>query len=161
MQEYLNDLYNSVKTFNSIAGNSDVSAKAFLNQQKLINEEVEEIAEGIRTGDVVAILDGAIDSLYVVMGTLHKLELMGCDIQGAIKQVCVDNSTKFPSDEETAVKTVMHYNKQNVNAKWEYNKEYQRYVIKDENGKVKKPYNFIPTDLSGYVPKELQEKGLL
>lgn len=161
MQEYLNDLYNSVKTFNNVAGNSDVSAKAFLNQQKLINEEVEEIAEGIRTGDVVAILDGAIDSLYVVMGTLHKLELIGCNIQGAIKQVCVDNSTKFLSTKEDAQKSVSFYNQKDVNVHWEHNEQYNLYVIKDENGKIRKPYNFIPTDLSGYVPKELQEKGLL
>lgn len=157
----LEQFYESVKTFNNLAGNNNVGKSGFIAQQKCLLEEVNEITEGIDTNDVVEILDGVVDVLYVALGHLTKLEALGCDVQGAIKQVCVDNLTKFPSDEETAVKTVMHYNNQNVNAKWEYNEEYQRYVIKDSVGKIRKPFNFIPTDLSGYVPKELQEKGLV
>lgn len=154
-----NKLYENVKLFNNLAGDN-LTKQGFINQQKVLLEEVKEIDEGIGNNDIVEILDGVVDTLYVALGQLYKLEQLGCDIEGAIKQVCTDNTSKFPSDEETAVKTVMYYNNQNVNAKWEYNEKYQRYVIKDENQKIRKPYNFIPTDLTQYVPENLQRKGL-
>lgn len=157
----LEQFYAAVKTFNNLAGNIDVTSKGFLNQQKLIEEEAEEIAEGIRTADIVAVLDGVVDTLYVTLGMLQKLEALGCDVQGAIKQVCEDNLTKYPHKLEDAQETVRFYNAKNTNVHYTFNEQYSKYVIKDENSKVKKPFNFVPTDLSKYVPKELQEKGLL
>ena len=154
-----NKLYENVKLFNNLAGDN-LTKQGFINQQKVLLEEVKEIDEGISNNDIVEILDGVVDTLYVALGQLYKLEQLGCNIEGAIKRVGEDNTSKFPSDEETAVKTVMYYNNQNVNAKWEYNEKYQRYVIKDENQKIRKPYNFIPTDLTQYVPENLQRKGL-
>lgn len=157
----LDEMYKAVKDFNTIAGNKDVSVKGFKTQQRNVYEEcIKEVEEALNENNVVKLLDGIVDGLYVVMGQLHKLELMGCDINGAIKQVCADNISKFPSDEEIAAKTVLHYNKQNINASWEYNEDYQRYVIKDENKKVRKPIGFTSTDLSKYVPEELQKKGI-
>lgn len=152
--------YSDVKRFNNLAGKKNFNISSIVNQYKLIEEEVCEIKAGIENNDIVEILDGVVDTLFVCLGMLQQLEDAGCDVQGAIKQVCTDNTSKFPSDEETAVKTVMYYNNQNVNAKWEYNEKYQRYVIKDENQKIRKPYNFIPTDLTQYVPENLQRKGL-
>lgn len=157
----LDEMYKAVKDFNTIAGSTNTDYKSFKNQIALIYEEgVKEAGEALRDGSVVKMLDSVVDALYVVMGNLQRLELMGCDIQGAVKQVCIDNISKFPSDKETAAKTVLHYNKQNINASWEYNEDYQRYVIKDENKKVRKPIGFTSTDLSKYVPEELQKKGI-
>lgn len=157
----LDEMYKAVKDFNTIAGSTNTDYKSFKNQVALIYEEgVKEAEEALRDGSVVKMLDSVVDALYVVMGNLQRLELMGCDIQGAIKQVCTDNISKFPSDEEIAAKTVLHYNKQNINASWEYNEDYRRYVIKDENKKVRKPVGFTSTDLSKYVPEELQKKGI-
>ena len=158
----MQDFYESVKKFNSIAGSTNTDIKAFKNQIRLIYEEgIQEGEEALKDKSVVKMLDSTIDTLYVVMGNLQRLELMGCDIYGAIKQVCEDNLLKFPSDVAIAQKSVVNYNSVNTNVSFSYNEEYDCYVLKDSNGKVKKPVNFVSTDLSKYVPKELQEKGIV
>lgn len=157
----LNKFYESVKAFNNIAGNNDVSIKGFRVQQKVVHEEViKEVNDALRENDVVKLLDGIVDGLYVVFGQLHKLQQLGCDIEGAIKQVCNDNLTKFPINEEDAQKSILHYNRENTNVSYSYNPEYDCYVIKDGNQKIRKPHNFVSTDLTQYVPEELRKKGL-
>lgn len=158
----MQDLYESVKKFNSIAGNSGTTVKDFKTQQRVVYEEcIKEVEEALNENNVVKLLDGVVDGLYVVLGQLHKLELMGCDIYGAIEQVCNDNLLKFTSDISIAQKSVVNYNSVNTNVSYTYNEEYNCYVLKDSNGKIRKPFNFVSTDLSKYVPKELQEKGIM
>lgn len=155
----LNQLYENVKIFNNLAGDN-LTKQGFINQQKVLLEEVKEIDEGISNNDIVEILDGVVDTLYVALGQLYKLEQLGCDIEGAIKRVGEDNLTKFTSSEEIAAASVSFYNSKNVNVHWTRNDDYSRYVLKDENNKVKKPINFIPTDLSEFCPVELRKNGL-
>lgn len=158
----MQDFYESVKKFNSIAGNAGTTVKDFKTQQRNVYEEcIKEVEEALNENNAVKLLDGVVDGLYVVLGQLHKLELMGCDIYGAIKQVCADNLLKFPSDISIAQKSVVNYNSVNTNVSYTYNEEYNCYVLKDSNGKIRKPFNFVSTDLSKYVPKELQEKGIV
>lgn len=154
-----NQLYENVKLFNNLAGDN-LTKQGFINQQKLVIEESNEIQEGIDNNDLVEILDGVIDTLYVTLGHLSRLEKLGVNVQGAIEQVCEDNTTKFPLSKEVAQNSVVFYNAKNINVNWAFNEQYQRYVIKDENQKCRKPYNFIPTDLTQYVPENLQRKGL-
>lgn len=155
----LDQFYNSVKTFNNLAGNGN-SMKDFIAQNKCLLEEVGEITEGIDNNDPTEILDGVIDTIYVALGMLQKLEQLGCDVQGAVAKVCYDNTNKFPIYEEDAQKTVREYNTKNVNASYSYNDKYKRFVVKNEAGKVLKPYYFKPTDLSDYVSEELLNKGI-
>lgn len=157
----LNEFYKSVKLFNNLAGNNDVSIKGFKTQQKVVFEEcIKEVEEALNENNPVKLLDGIVDGLYVVFGQLAKVEALGCDIEGAIKQVCEDNLKKFPPNEEDAQKSVLHYNAQNINVSYTYNPEYNRYVIKDSNQKVRKPFNFVSTDLTQYVPEKLIKEGL-
>lgn len=155
----LNQLYKNVKLFNNLAGDN-LTKQGFINQQKVLLEEVKEIDEGISNNDIVEILDGVVDTLYVALGQLYKLEQLGCDIEGAIKRVGEDNLTKFTSSEEIAAASVSFYNSKNVNVHWTRNEDYSRYVLKDENNKVRKPIDFISTNLIEYVPENLQRKGL-
>ena len=156
----LEELYDSVVTFNQLA-NTSSKKKDIINQLKLIKEEVNELEEAITNNDAVKTLDGVIDILYVTLGELYKLESLGIDVEGAIQQVCDDNATKFPSSEQEAKDTVLYYENQGVKALYNFNKVYGRYVIKDSNQKVRKPINFIPTDLSDYVPDKLKKEGFV
>jgi len=155
----LNQLYENVKLFNNLAGNKPTK-QGFINQSKVIKEEANEIAEGIENNDIQNILKETIDTLYTAMGQLYNLEQLGCDVEGAVKHVGEENLTKYPNSQEIAAATISFYNSKNVNTYWEYNKDYERYVIKDSNGKIRKPVNFIPTDFTQYVPESLQRKGL-
>lgn len=93
----LDEMYKEVKDFNTIAGSATTDYKAFKTQIALIYEEgVKEAEEALEENSVVKMLDSVVDALYVVMGNLQRLELMGCDINGAIKQVCKRQRRKIP-----------------------------------------------------------------
>jgi hypothetical protein len=151
--------YESVCKFNNLAGNKNTH-EAFKAQMKCLKEEVQETEDALLRNDPVKILDGAVDTIYVAMGMLQKLQELGVDVNGALRQVAEDNLTKFPSNMLDAVKTVEFYASQGINTGIESVLEYSRYVIKDENRKVRKPFNFKATELSEYVPRNLREEGI-
>jgi predicted HAD superfamily Cof-like phosphohydrolase len=41
-------------------------------RQKLLKEEVKEIEDGAKSGDIVQVADGVIDSMYILIGTAHE-----------------------------------------------------------------------------------------
>lgn len=147
----LNDFYSSVCLFNNLAGNKN-DLDSFKAQMKCLLEEVEETKKALSENNVVDILDGVVDVLYVTLGFLHKLENIGVDIYGALGQVALDNLKKFPDSEEDALSSIAEYkNKQGINVSCTYNNTYKKYILKDNNLKVKKPLNFSLTDLNKYV----------
>lgn len=155
------NMYDDVKAFNNLAG-GNTSHEWFKNQKKILDEEVNrELFPAIDNNDVVNILDGAIDTIYVALGLIQKLEQLGVDVSKACNQVCEDNLMKFPHKLEDAQETVRFYNAKNTNVHYAFNEQYSKYVIKDENGKIRKPHNFVPTDLTCYVPEYLQKRGLV
>jgi predicted HAD superfamily Cof-like phosphohydrolase len=88
----------------------------------LIEEEVTELAVGIKNKDKVETLDALIDILVVTIGTIHS---MGADAEGAWKEVMSTNFAKI--DKETGK------------------------VRKREDGKVLKPQGWTPPDLKPFV----------
>lgn len=149
----LQDFYLGVKLFNSIAGGTkEVNKEKLEAQQKLISEEAHfEALEALKEDDAVKLLDSCIDGLYVLLGQLQKLELVGFDVQGAMKQVQEDNLSKFPDDEEVAIKSCLKYQNSGVQAC--YTTRLGKFVVlNSETGKVLKPFNFKSTDLSKYCP---------
>jgi predicted HAD superfamily Cof-like phosphohydrolase len=91
----------------------------------LIEEEADELAEAIAAHDKVETVDALIDILVVTIGALHS---MGADAEGAWKEVMRTNFAKI--DKETGK------------------------VRKREDGKVLKPLNWQPPQLSGYLTKK-------
>ena len=155
-----NRFYDSVCVFNDLAENKN-TLEGFKAQMKCLIEEVKETEKAIQDNNISDVLDGAVDVIYVAMGLMQKLEELGVDIKGAMQQVAEDNLKKFPSRLSDVTETVRKYNKENVNVHFTLNEKYKLFVVKDSNGKLRKPYNFKSTDLTKYVPKELQEKGLV
>lgn len=141
--------------FNLTAGTANKLEKGDINAQlMLIQEEVQEIAEALRKGDDVELLDGAIDSLFVVLGLIQKLKMKGFVTYEAMQKVAQNNLSKFPTDPKVVMATIEHYRKQGIKCHHEYIEEYKRYVIRDENNKVRKPVGYESVDLSDCVPKE-------
>ncbi len=96
----------------------------------LMKEENLEYLEGTETKNLVEVLDACIDMAYVLAGTINSHGL-GNIFEDAFNLVHFNNMTKV------------------VNGK----------VLRDENGKIKKPEGFQPVDLSklivpGYKSKE-------
>lgn len=145
--------------FNILSGQFNKTTRQDLrNQVALITEEAAETNAAMQVNDITELLDGAIDVMYVTIGLLQKLEQLGVDVNGAMRKVAEDNLAKFPSSRLLAESTVEMYKAQEVKATMQYNDKFGRYVIKDENDKVRKPAGFISTYLGAFVPRKL--KGL-
>ncbi len=142
--------YNSVYDFNNIAGNfNGVDVVSLGHQLDFIYEELRESWLPIYNGlalkeNQIEILDGACDMFVTVAGLMQKLSAMGYSVEEALTRVCENNMSKFP----TVVK------QDDLQKGWDvtYNTEHNVCVLKDENGKIRKPQNFVSVDLSDCVP---------
>lgn len=140
--------------FNELSGaDKEVSKTAFDSQYSLIKEEFKEIQESMYNNskiDVTELLDGCIDVLVVTYGMLQKLEKLGCNVNGAIVATADNNLTKFiPITEAHLVQpTVEMYMSKGVNVYTTFNKEHNVFIIRDFQGKVRKPIEYISNDLS-------------
>jgi hypothetical protein len=147
------DFQDDADMFNDISGSSTACTKKDIgNQIALMQEEVQETYDAYIKGDLVETLDGCIDTLYVTLGLLQKLNNLGIDTEGAMQQVAYDNLQKFPKSEIVAKETIKMYSEKGITVISKYDKYSDVYVIKDVNDKVKKPLGFMPTNLSQYVP---------
>jgi hypothetical protein len=113
----------------------------------------------------VELTDGVCDLFVTVAGLMQKLECAGFDVSGALKKVNENNLSKFPSGDLPTVnynplserivnKFKLENDIENIqppNTIKEYNSQYSVYVFKDkETGKIRKPTNFVPVNLSGH-----------
>ena len=153
MQYTVLNLQQDADKFNDISGSAQkVSKDDIKNQIALMEEEVKETFDDFEAKDLVGVLDGCIDTIYVTLGLLQKLKNLGVDTDGAMKQVAEDNLSKFPSSLQEAIDSIISYQNQGDNVSMKQNKEHRVYVLKDQNDKVRKPKGFVGTDLSKYVP---------
>lgn len=91
----------------------------------LIEEEANELADAILNNSREEVLDALVDIVVVTVGALHSL---GCNAEGAWKEVMQTNFAKI--DKDTGK------------------------VRKREDGKVLKPVSWIPPDLKPFLIKE-------
>ena len=153
------DFQEDADMFNNISGSSKAYTKKDIgNQIALMQEEVQETYDAYLNGNMVETLDGCIDTLYVTLGLLQKLNNLGIDTDGAMRQVASDNLEKFPTSDIVAKETVTMYSEKGVAVVSKYDVLFSAYVIKDANDKVKKPKGFTATDLSKYVPVDCYYK---
>lgn len=102
------------------SSNEEEVLKGISLRERLITEEVNEMLEAMNSGNEVEVLDGAVDSFYVILGTLHELGLLD-KFEEAWKMVHENNMSKLGPDGK---------------------------VLKDSGGKVIKPKDFKKLDLS-------------
>ena len=141
--------YENVERFNTVAGNLDsVDVKSINAQMGFIAEEFVETEEALAAGDNVELLDGACDLFVTVAGLLQKLEVAGYDVDTALSRVCKNNLSKFPRTGTVDIPSVCPDNTQTVMSRD------GRLVFKRADGKVLKPKNFVPVDLSDLVPNQ-------
>lgn len=139
--------YAEVAQFNEIAGNlTNVTDDSIDNQISFIFEELQETITAFEEGNKVEVLDGACDLFVTVAGLLQKLEAAGYNVAHALGRVNANNLSKYPAVAEQAAIVIP--------TEWTatINEKYQRLVLKDANGKVRKPSNFVAVDLSDLVP---------
>jgi len=100
-------------------------------RMSLIREEVEELAEAFRTGDLIAAADALADIKYVVLGTNVT---MGLDAEKFFDEVHRSNMTKVWDD------GTVHYR---------------------DDGKVLKPPTYSPANIAGILSVDSIPEGEL
>lgn len=154
-KEVLEKSYNKIKMFNEIAGNFEGDMEELVdNQLGYVFEELCETITALENKDAVGLLDGAVDGWVTLVGLLQKLEAAGFNVAEAIRRVDENNLSKCPPHSASGGKVV--YDTLTKNQTWSVtlNDKYQKYVIKDTEGKVRKPISFEPVNLSDCVPKD-------
>jgi len=153
----LNKLYEQVKIFNELAGNLDNVDKASIALQlDIAQEEYIETVDAFDAKNPIELLDGYIDQIVVGFGGLQKLEALGVDVETAFERVNNNNLSKFSDSVlQQPPKTTATFNK-----RWE------KWVFKNnQTGKIMKPLDFSPVDLSdintgkllGVLSQDLEE----
>lgn len=146
---YIQTAYNEVETFNDLAGNlSDVTDESVSHQASLVFEELSEVIEAIESGNRPEILKEACDLFITASGLLQKLSAQGYDISRALKRVNENNLSKFPkelSDKQADYAREEHY-------KITFSSKHERFVLKDAQGKVRKPLGYTKAHVSDLIP---------
>ena len=149
-----------VYAFNEIAGKDKEATHLDLCKQfSLIVEELKETSDGLNTNNPVEVLDGVVDVLVTGLGLLQKLEALGFNTQKALYKTAANNLSKYPNREHIAILTSQKFEAGNVNISVTYNSDYDLFVIKDEQDKVRKPLNFVSNDLEDCVPMFVLSNG--
>lgn len=140
--------------FNELSGGAkELSEEAVVSQYDLIKEEFNELTAAMQAKDTEEVLDGCIDILVTTYGLLQKLEALGCNVEQAMIDTANNNASKFPYADQgpNVLATVAMYAEQGIKVQGTFNDEYQRYVIRDTNGKVRKPLGYVSNDLSKHT----------
>lgn len=159
VSEFKSDCY----LFNTIASNNQNITKAKIKAQlDLIQEELKETYEALESLDNTKLLDGYCDIMVTTFGLGQQLEVLGMDIDRASRATAENNLDKYIWEEEepelaleAAKASVLALQAKGVDARYEFNSEYQCYVIKDDKNKVRKPLTFVSNDLSEFVKETI------
>jgi len=153
-QYWMNEAYRDNAIFNEMAGNDvKLTLKDLFAQEKLIAEEAKELKEALDENNPVEVLDAIIDLYVVIDGMTSKLEALGFDVSTALKQTIENNMSKFPVDDVIVEQTIDNFDSQGIKTTAELHPVFKRWAIKDQNGKIRKPINFVSNDLSNCLPE--------
>lgn len=150
---FIQGAYESVRKFNSIAGNlAGVDVKSVAAQLDFIEEELKESSDAANHGDATELLDGACDLFVTVAGLMQKLEAAGFDVEEALKRVCENNLSKFPTVAQCRADEYFLLPDVDVPVSG-YDVDGRCVFKRDSDGKIMKPRNFKPVILTGLAPE--------
>ena len=141
--------------FNALAGNlENITEESLIAQAKVVREEGIELFDAVDNKEgPEQILKEAIDVLVTIHGFVSMLQIKGYDVCGAWKDVNENNLSKFPKDYVTAHYSQLAYLDDSVQVEV-IKREEGCYVLKDDNGKIRKPIGYQKPNLKKYLPKE-------
>ncbi len=161
----LQDFYNQILDWNKKAGVKDHEIgtlywdNAVLLQSKLLVEEASETLEAIKYGNLIELLDGAVDTFVILSKLFDMLEKAGFDVEGGIQQIIDNNQKKIFNSFYEACDAKEKLEERD-------DKEYTietatlnnlcYYTVRREDGKIAKPVDFVAVELNEFVPKEFK-----
>ena len=122
----------------------------------LLQEELDELSQAIKLGDIVEISDALLDLQYVLSGAVLEFGL-GEKFVELFNEVQRSNMSKACNTQQEALMTLSHYKKKDgtegyykkINGKW--------LVYRASDDKVLKSINYSPAELKKIIKNESQE----
>lgn len=147
--------YNFNLTKGSLAANN-ITTEAIRNQLKLIKSELQELEDAIEQRSEIETIDGVMDVLVTTFGMYQMLEAAGAKMQLAETLVGNNNMTKFPRFLVDAEHSLNWYKENYPENEFRIVKSVDstganRYMILDENDKVRKPVGYTSVNLQECV----------
>lgn len=158
-ESVLDNIENMVWKFNTISGSlvGEITYDKLKLQANLIKEELEETFEAIDTFDEKEIVDGVCDILVTAFGLAQMLESRGHHVYGALQEICENNLTKMPPSRSLGELEFDKLNEQGYDITFNLFGNEHYVVLKDENGKVRKPYFYERPNIDKYINSNKQE----
>jgi len=125
-------------------------------QSNLLKEESSEVGEAVEYCDAENLLAEACDVFVIWSYLANQLEKAGYDVQGAIEEIGRVNNTKIFNTYSEASDTLTWYESKGEEGYYieeSYLNNLPYYTVRNKNGKVVKPKDFVKVVLKGYVPK--------
>lgn len=125
-------------------------------QTALLVEECQEAQNAATFCDKVELLDGVVDTFVILSKLMDMLEKAGYDVEGAIETIQANNDTKVYSSYYQAVEAKEKIEDKTDQEHWVDTGIFNGlpfYTVKKMTGKVAKAVDFVPVDLSRFVPK--------
>ena len=125
-------------------------------QTALLVEECQEAQNAATFCDKVELLDGVVDTFVILSKLMDMLEKAGYDVEGAIEAIQANNDTKVYSSYYQAVEAKEKIEDKTDQEHWVDTGIFNGlpfYTVKKMTGKVAKAVDFVPVDLSEFVPK--------
>lgn len=142
--------YDEVYKFNDIAENlNNVTLTKLEAQMKVFIEESKETADAFTNKDSVELLDGICDSFVTLVGLMQMADKMGFKVDEALKRVNENNLEKYIDEGDMDDDAYDQYIEMGRSVN--YNSQYQCYVLKDSNLKIRKPIDFVPVQIDDLV----------
>lgn len=142
----------SVKEFHETFNHPVLSNPTIPNNSRcelrinLMQEELNEIKEGIENNDITEIADGLCDLMYVLVGSIHEFGLSN-KFEELFKEVQRSNMSKACNNEQEAIDTVKFYlNRDNTIA--EYKQKGEKWIVyRKSDNKLLKSINYSSANL--------------
>lgn len=145
--------YADVHKFNAISNNlTNVGEASIDHQLSMIFSEFEETVEAFENRDAPEVAKEAVDLLVTVYGLIQKLSAAGFNMDKAIEVVNANNLSKFVPKGEA-----LQYDDKFTAS---FNQEHAVWIVKDNEGKIRKHTNYKKADVSDCVPKDGFFKGV-
>lgn len=150
----IQNAYEQIRKANLVAGQITKDVEKGLEgikaQFDIIQEELDETVRAFDNQDPIELLDGSIDTFVTVCGLLQKLEGVGVNVNEALARVVANNLTKFPKTNIARRKPELKPEGTKV-----YESPYGYTAYLRDDGKYRKPTNYVPVDLKGCIDEKL------
>jgi predicted HAD superfamily Cof-like phosphohydrolase len=146
----------SVKEFHETFNHPVLSNPTIPNKSRcelrinLMQEELNEIKQGIENNDINEIADGLCDLMYVLAGSIHEFGL-GNKFEELFKEVQRSNMSKACNTEQEAIDTVNYY-LQRDNTVAEYKHKGDKWIVyRKSDNKLLKSINYSSANLDNIL----------